>query len=201
MAQVHGRSAVEKAKPAQSRVSEADRDAAISAQLGVKCPESGTSGDESGTVRPDAGNKQDKSHRREKKKKRKSEEDQDSEKESGTNMPSFLVMKVPTHRRTRPEHGAHCDPGCFAYLKSQPPETVKPSARTVEPTGNAPERNHALFGWRESTPKTCPVDVWEAQVKSGRRDGALFDLAVDTVPRVKRREAFADGRMMPKPPF
>ena len=36
------------------------RDAAISAQLGVKCPDSGTSGDESGTARPDAGTKQDK---------------------------------------------------------------------------------------------------------------------------------------------
>ena len=148
------------------------RDAAISAQLGVKCPESGTSGDESGTVRPDAGTKQDKKSqkRKEEEEKRKKRKDK---KESGTNMPLFGDEVPPTEEPD--QSTAHIAIQVFAYLLAAR-KRCKPSARTVEPTEtHLTEITRCLREGIDAKDLLHVVDVWEAQVKSGRQEMAHFD--------------------------
>jgi len=150
------------------------RDAAISAQLGVKCPDSGTSGDESGTARPDAGTKQDK-----KSQKRKEEEEEEKrkkrkdKKESGTNMPLFGDEVPPTEEPD--QSTAHIAIQVFAYLLAAR-KRCKPSARTVEPTEtHLKEITRCLREGIDAKDLLHVVDVWEAQVKSGRQEMAHFD--------------------------
>lgn len=148
------------------------RDAAISAQLGVKCPDSGTSGDESGTARPDAGTKQDKKSqkRKEEEEKRKKRKDK---KESGTNMPLFGDEVPPTEEPD--QSTAHIAIQVFAYLLAAR-KRCKPSARTVEPTEtHLKEIMRCLRDGIDAQDLIHVVDVWEAQVKSGRQEMAYFD--------------------------
>ena len=148
------------------------RDAAISAQLGVKCPESGTSGDESGTVRPDAGTKQDKKSqkRKEEEEKRKKRKDK---KESGTHMPLFGDEVPPTEEPD--QSTAHIAIQVFAYLLAAR-KRCKPSARMVEPTEtHLKEITRCLREGIDAKDLLHVVDVWEAQVKSGRQEMAHFD--------------------------
>ena len=148
------------------------RDAAISAQLGVKCPDSGTSGDESGTARPDAGTKQDKKSqkRKEEEEKRKKRKDK---KESGTNMPLSGDEVTPTEEPD--QSTAHIAIQVFAYLLAAR-KRCKPSARTVEPTEtHLKEITRCLREGIDAKDLLHVVDVWEAQVKSGRQEMAHFD--------------------------
>ncbi len=148
------------------------RDAAISAQLGVKCPDSGTSGDESGAARPDAGTKQDKKSqkRKEEEEKRKKRKDK---KESGTNMPLFGDEVPPTEEPD--QSTAHIAIQVFAYLLAAR-KRCKPSARTVEPTEtHLKEITRCLREGIDAKDLLHVVDVWEAQVKSGRQEMAHFD--------------------------
>ena len=177
----------------KSRKSEAQRKAeyrakhraeAINAQGGTACPKCGTDNPETGHNCPQCPDKGDieSQKRREKK-----EENRQDKKPSGTKAaadPKQLGMPLGDEGVVEPPKDKEPDPVAteqhlaihvFGYLLAAR-KRCKPSARTVEPTEtHLKEITRCLRDGIDAQDLIHVVDVWEAQVKSGRQDMAHFD--------------------------
>ena len=160
------------------------RDAALAAQLGLKCPESGTQEDESGTGCPDAGTKPDKKSQKRREKKEKKRQEKKPSGASAAADPKQLGMPLGDEGAVEPPKDKEPDPvpteqhlaiHVFGYLLAAR-KRCKPSARTVEPTEtHLTEITRCLRDGIDAQDLIHVVDVWEAQVKSGRQEMAHFD--------------------------
>lgn len=114
-------------------------------------------------------NRKDKNRKEEKEKKRR------DKKESGTNMPLFGEEVLPVETTQTGQSTTHIAIHIFGALQAAR-KRCKPGARIVEPT-----ETHLKEIVRCLNDKISPadllhvVDVWEAQVKSGRQEMAHFD--------------------------
>jgi len=176
----------------KSRKSEAQRKAeyrakhradAIKAQGGTDCPESGTESPDAGQERPPVPTYGDKTSQKRRDKNRKKRTDK---KPSGSNPGSDHaqlgmplgegVVEPPKDEEPDPVAvEQHLAIHVFGYLLAAR-KRCKPSARTVEPTEtHLKEITRCLREGIEAQDLIHVVDVWEAQVKSGRQDMAHFD--------------------------
>ena len=177
----------------KSRKSEAQRKAeyrakhradAIKAQGGTDCPESGTERPNEGQERPHVPSDGDKKSQKRREKK---EEKRQDKKPSGASVddgPAQLGMPLGDEGAVNPSKDEEPDPVAveqhlaihvFGYLLAAR-KRCKPSARTVEPTEtHLKEITRCLREGIEAQDLIHVVDVWEAQVKSGRQDMAHFD--------------------------
>lgn len=176
----------------KSRKSEAQRKAeyrakhranAIKAQGVTDCPESGTECPDAGQERPPVPTYGDKTSQKRRYKNRKKRTDK---KPSGSNPGSDHaqlgmplgegVVEPPKDKEPGPVAvEQHLAIHVFGYLLAAR-KRCKPSARTVEPTEtHLKEITRCLRDGIEAQDLIHVVDVWEAQVKSGRQDMAHFD--------------------------
>jgi hypothetical protein len=177
----------------KSRKSEAQRKAeyrakhradAIKAQGGTDCPESGTDGPDEGQERPHVPSDGDKKSQKRRDKNRKKRTDKKPSGSSAGADPAQLGMPLGDEGVVEPPKDEEPDPVAaeqhlaihvFGYLLAAR-KRCKPSARTVEPTEtHLKEITRCLREGIEAQDLIHVVDVWEAQVKSGRQDMAHFD--------------------------
>lgn len=180
----------------KSRKSEAQRKAeyrakhradAIKAQGGTNCPESGTESPSEGQERPHVPGDGDKKSQKRKEEKRKKRKKRTDKKASGTSAgaePEQLGMPLGDEGVVEQPKDEEPDPvtverhlaiHVFGYLLAAR-KRCKQSARTVEPTEtHLKEITRCLREGIEAQDLIHVVDVWEAQVKSGRQDMAHFD--------------------------
>lgn len=173
----------------KSRKSEAQRKAeyrakhradAIKAQGGTDCPESGTESPNEGQERPHVPSDGDKKSQKRRDKNRKKRTDKKPSGASADDGPAQLgdegAVKPSKDEEPDPvaveQHLAIHVFGCLLAARKR----CKPSARTVEPTEtHLKEITRCLREGIEAQDLIHVVDVWEAQVKSGRQDMAHFD--------------------------
>jgi hypothetical protein len=177
----------------KSRKSEAQRKAeyrakhradAIKAQGGTDCPESGTERPNEGQERPHVPSDGDKKSQKRKEKKEEKRQDKKPSGASADDGPAQLGMPLGDEGAVKPSKDEEPDPVAveqhlaihvFGYLLAAR-KRCKPSARTVEPTEtHLKEITRCLREGIEAQDLIHVVDVWEAQVKSGRQDMAHFD--------------------------
>jgi len=176
----------------KSRKSEAQRKAeyrakhrakAIQEQGGTDCPESGTESPDDGQECPRVPDDGDKTSQKRRDKNRKKRTDKTPSGTSAGAVPAQLGMPlgegvVEPPKDEEPDPVAveqHLAIHVFGYLLAAR-KRCKPSARTVEPTEtHLKEITRCLREGIEAQDLIHVVDVWEAQVKSGRQDMAHFD--------------------------
>jgi hypothetical protein len=176
----------------KSRKSEAQRKAeyrakhrakAIQEQGGTDCPESGTESPDDGQECPRVPDDGDKTSQKRRYKNRKKRTDKTPSGTSAGAVPAQLGMPlgegvVEPPKDEEPDPVAveqHLAIHVFGYLLAAR-KRCKPSARTVEPTEtHLKEITRCLREGIEAQDLIHVVDVWEAQVKSGRQDMAHFD--------------------------
>ncbi len=155
---------------------------AIKAQGGTDCPESGTERPNEGQERPHVPSDGDKKSQKRREKK---EEKRQDKKPSGASVddgPAQLGMPLGDEGAVNPSKDEepvaveqHLAIHVFGYLLAAR-KRCKPSARTVEPTEtHLKEITRCLREGIEAQDLIHVVDVWEAQVKSGRQEMAHFD--------------------------
>ena len=177
----------------KSRKSEAQRKAeyrakhraeAIKAQGGTDCPESGTDSPNEGQERPHVPSDGDKKSQKRREKKEEKRQDKKPSGASADDGPAQLGMPLGDEGAVKQSKDEDPDPVAveqhlaihvFGYLLAAR-KRCKPSARTVEPTEtHLKEITRCLREGIEAQDLIHVVDVWEAQVKSGRQDMAHFD--------------------------
>lgn len=177
----------------KSRKSEAQRKAeyrakhradAIKAQGGTDCPESGTESPNEGQERPHVPSDGDKKSQKRRDKNRKKRTDKKPSGSSAGADHAQLGMPLGDEGVVEPPKDEEPDPVAveqhlaihvFGYLLAAR-KRCKPSARTVEPTEtHLKEITRCLREGIEAQDLIHVVEVWEAQVKSGRQDMAHFD--------------------------
>ena len=177
----------------KSRKSEAQRKAeyrdkhrakAIKAQGGTDCPESGTDSPDDGRERPHVPSDGDKKSQKRREKKEEKRHEKKPSGASGGDGPEQPELPLGDEGVVEPPKDKEPDPVAteqhlaihvFGYLLAAR-KRCKPSARTVEPTEtHLKEITRCLREGIDAQDLIHVVDVWEAQVKSGRQDMAHFD--------------------------
>lgn len=177
----------------KSRKSEAQRKAeyrakhraeAINAQGGTSCPKCGTDNPETGHICPQRPDKRDIESQKRRDKKEKKRKDKKPSGASAAADPEQLGMPLGDEGVVVPPKDKERDPVAteqhlaihvFGYLLAAR-KRCKPSARTVEPTEtHLKEIMRCLRDGIDAQDLIHVVDVWEAQVKSGRQEMAHFD--------------------------
>ena len=177
----------------KSRKSEAQRKAeyrakhradAIKAQGGTTCPKCGTDNPETGHNCPPCPDKGDIRSQKRREKKEEKRQDKKPSGASATADSKQLGMPLGDREVVEPPKDKEPDPVAteqhlaiqvFGYLLAAR-KRCKPSARTVEPTEtHLKEILRCLREGIDAQDLIHVVDVWEAQVKSGRQDMAHFD--------------------------
>ena len=178
----------------KSRKSEAQRKAeyrakhradAIKAQGGTTCPTFGTDNPETGHNCPPCPDKGDiESQKRREKKEEKRQEKKPSGTSAAAADPKQLGMPLGDEGVVAPSKDKEPDPvpteqhlaiHVFGYLLAAR-KRCKPSARTVEPTEtHLKEISRCLREGIDAKDLIHVVDIWEAQVKSGRQEMTHFD--------------------------
>jgi len=177
----------------KSRKSEAQRKAeyrakhradAINAQGGTSCPKCGTDNPETGHICPQRPDKRDIESQKRRDKKEKKRKDKKPSGASAAADSKQLGMPLGNEGVVEPPKDKEPDPVAteqhlaihvFGYLLAAR-KRCKPSARTVEPTEtHLKEITRCLRDGIDAQDLIHVVDVWEAQVKSGRQEMTHFD--------------------------